>query len=82
MTLPTSVNEQFVTLIDNLFKNFQNYKCISGSLTACISDHLSNFIKTENILGNDFVKSNDSIAYKDYKNFNINSFKTDIDAVD
>ena len=66
ITLPT-----FATLIDNMFLNYHEHLCISGNLKTYVSDHLSQFIIVD-----------DKIEHRDYKNFNIDTSKRDIDEID
>ena len=44
ITLPTRVTETTATLIDHIFTNINNDKCLAGTLLTDISDHFSNFI--------------------------------------
>ena len=41
--LPTKINSNADTLIDNIFSNYYNPNIISGNLTISISDHLPSF---------------------------------------
>ena len=41
--LPTKINSNTDTLIDNIFSNYYNPNIISGNLTISISDHLPSF---------------------------------------
>ena len=50
-TLPTRITEKTVTLIDNILINNNVLNCISGNRTTSISDHLSQFIVLNSLLG-------------------------------
>ena len=41
-TLPTRITEKSSTLIDHIYTNIDNTKCIAGTLRTAISDHYSN----------------------------------------
>ena len=56
-------------LIDNIFLNYHEHQCISGNLTAYISDHLPRFIIVENPLENVIDRNGDQIEFRNYKNF-------------
>ena len=62
--LPTRVCEKSQTLIDNIFINSCNYKCISGNLTVKISDHLIQFLIMENM--NPSMKLSEKVGRKRY----------------
>ena len=51
ITLPTRITEKTATLIDNIFTNSykHNSNCLSGNITTFISDHLPQFLITENL---------------------------------
>ena len=65
ITLPTRITEKTATLIDNIFVNGQTQKYNSGNITTSISDHLPQFIITENGKGGKPTN----------KNFDMESFK-------
>ena len=50
-TIPTGITEKSATLIDNIFiNNYEdNSNCVSGNITAYISDHLPRFLIIENL---------------------------------
>ena len=48
ITLPIRIIEKTATLIDNIFVNGQAQKYNSGNITTLVSDHLPQFIITEN----------------------------------
>ena len=51
ITLPTRVTEKSATLIDNIFVNNPSFKYLSGNITTSISDHLPQFVISENFNG-------------------------------
>ena len=71
ITLPTRITEKTATLIGNILTNSykRNSNCVSGNITTYISDHLPQFLITEN-LKQPSNKQNPSISFRDYKNFN------------
>jgi len=44
ITMPTRITEHSTTLIDHIFSNIDNHRCLPGTLPTDISDHFSNFI--------------------------------------
>ena len=50
--------------------------CASGNITTYISDHLPQFLITENL------KQNPPISFRDYTNFNEKTFKTEVCKLD
>ena len=48
ITLPTRITEKTATLTDNIFVNDQTQMYNSGNIATSISDHLPQFIITEN----------------------------------
>ena len=78
---PTRITIHPKTLIDNIFSNTIDPDIISGSLTASISDHLSQFAIIPNIFGN--TASNKSNIYErelskfDQENFILDYFPID-----
>ena len=57
ITLPTRVAQKSTTLIDNIFINHYEYKCISDNMASSISDHLPQFNIFENFKENN-IKEN------------------------
>ena len=76
--LPT---EKTATLIDNIFVNDQTQKYNSGNITTCMSDHLPQFIIIENGKGDKPTNKTARKTYRDYKNFDMESFKVDLQAL-
>ena len=77
ITLPTRITEKTATLIDNIFVNGQTQKYNSGNITMSISDHLPQFIIIENGKGDKPTNKTARKTYRDYKNFDMESFKVD-----
>ena len=75
ITLPTRITEKTVTLIDNIFVNDQAQQYNSGNITTFISAHLPQFFIIENGKGDKPANKTAKITYRDYKNFDIESFK-------
>ena len=46
--LPTKLNRQHDTLLDNIFTNQFNHDMSSGNFTLQISDHLASFLMVPN----------------------------------
>ena len=78
ITLPTKVTEKSATLIDNMFENNPSFLYLSGNITTSISGHLSQFIILENFKGNNLKRERISTTYRDFRYFNIDSFKRDL----
>ena len=78
---PTRITNHPKTLIDNIFSNIIDPDIISGSLTATISNHLSQFAIIPNIFGN--TASNKFNIYErelnkfDQENFILDYFPID-----
>ena len=76
------INQKSATLIDNIFLKYHEHQCTYGNLTTYISDDLPQFIIIENLLENIIDRNDDQIELRDYKNFNTDAFKRDIDEID
>ena len=78
--LPTKINSNADTLIDNIFTNYYNPNIISGNLTSSISDHLPSFAIFPISL-NDSIPKKHNIFKRDYKNLkkpeDLEHFKND-----
>ena len=81
ITLPTRVTEKSATLIDNIFVNNPSFKYLSGNITTSISDHLPQFIILENFKGSNLKRERISTTYRDFRYFNIDSFKRDLQEI-
>ena len=79
VTLPTRITEKTATLIDNIFTNSykHNSNCLSSNITTYISDHLPQFLITENLKQPSF-NYNPPVSFRDYKNFSEEPFKTEL----
>ena len=82
ITLPTRITEKTATLIDNIFVNGQTQKYNSGNITMSISDHLPQFIIIENGKGDKPTNKTAKSTYRDYKHFDMESFKIYLQGID
>ena len=82
ITLPTSVTGRTATLIDNILINSYKNKCTSSNITTSVSDHLPQFLITKNFKGKTYKIKKPKAIIKDYKNFNSESFQSDIKEID
>ena len=80
--LTTRITDKTATLIHNIFVNDQAQKNNSGNITTSTSDHLLQFIIIENGKGDKQDNKTAKITYRDYKNFNMDSFKIDLQGID
>ena len=76
--LSTRITEKTATLIDNIFVNGQTQQYNSGNITTSISDHLPQFIIREIGKGQNPAKKTAKTTYRDYKSFDMDSFKIDL----
>lgn len=65
--LPTKINSNADTLIDNIFTNYFNPNIISGNLTLSISDHLPSFAIFPSSI-NDSIPKKHNIYKRDFRN--------------
>ena len=77
-TLPTRVKGRTAILIDNLIINSYENKCTSGNITTFLSDHLPQFFIIENFKGQKYKIKSPKATIRYYKNFNSESFQSDI----
>ena len=82
ITLPARVTGRTATRIDNILINSYKNKCTSGSITTSVSDHLPQFLIIENFKGQTYKIKIPKVAIRDYKNFNSESFQSDIKEID
>ena len=75
ITLPTRITEKAATLIDNIFRNGQVQKYSSENIISSTSDHLHQFIIIEKGKGDNQANKTAKTTYRDYKNFDMDSFK-------
>ena len=78
ITLSTRIAEKMATLIDNIFIKNNVLNCISGSITLSISDHLTQFIVLDNLLGTSADEGSSQIVYRSLKKFNEENLSNDI----
>ena len=76
--LPTRVTGRTATLINNILINSYENKGTSGNITTSASDHLPQFLITENFKGKTYMIKNPKATIRDYENFNSESFRSDI----
>ena len=82
ITLPARVTGRTVILIGNILINSYENKCTSGNATTSVSDHLPQFLIIENFKGQTYKIKNPKTTIRDYKNFNSESFQSDIKEID
>ena len=72
---PTRITEFSSTIIDNIFTNNLTQKSKSGNILIMFADHFSQFVTI-----NKAIKKNNppTTFYRDYSNFNKNSFIDDV----
>ena len=92
--LPTEINNNSKTLIDNIFSNFISNEVIAGNLTTTISDHLPQFLialdifcnppaNKTNIFERNYSKFSHENLYLDYFDINLpNLLKLDIQNIE
>ena len=73
------ITDETAILIENIFTNSYkgNSNYVSDNITTYISDHFPQFLIIENR-----QQQNSSIAFIDYKNFDKETFKTELCEVD
>ena len=81
ITIPTKINNQKNTVIDNIFTNNINPDIKSGNITLAISDHLPSFIVIPKQNQNHFPKNQNLFTRKtkifDRENFILDYFQID-----
>ena len=82
ITFPTRITEKTATRIDNVFVNGQAQKYNSGNITTFISDHLPQLIIIKNGKGDNPANKTATATYRDYKYFDMDSFKIDLQGTD
>ena len=82
ITLPTGVTGRTATLIDNILINSYENKCTSGNITTSVSDHLLQFLIIEYFKDQTYKIENPKAAIWYYKNFNSESFQSNIKEID
>ena len=80
ISLPTKLNTNHDTLIDNIFTNQYNPDMSSGNFTLQLSDHLASFLIAPK--GNtQYLPKKHNITKRDMKNFNQDVFLTEINKI-
>ena len=75
------VTKKSAALIDNIFVNNPSFKYLSGNIATSISDHLPQFIILENFKGSNLKRERINTTYRDFRYFNIDSFKRDVQEI-
>ena len=78
ITLPNRVSGRTATLIDNTLINSYENKCTSSNIITSFSNHLLQFLITENFKGQTYKTKNPKVTIRDYKNLNSESFQSNI----
>ena len=79
--LSTRITEKTATLIDNIFLNGQTQQYNSRNITTSVSDHLPQFTIREIGKGHNTANKTAKTTYRDYKNFDMDSFKIDLQGI-
>ena len=82
ITLPAKVTGRTVALIDNIIISGYENKCFSSNITTSVSDHLPQFLIIENVKGQTYKVKTPKVTIQDYKNFNSESFQSNIKEID
>ena len=64
-----------------IFSNGQAQKYNSGNITTSIADHLLQFNIIENVKGDNPAIKTGKTTSRDYKNFDMDCFKTDLQGI-
>ena len=80
--LPTRVTGRTATLINNILINSYANKSTSDNITTSASDHLPQFLITENFKGKIYMIKSPKATIRDYENFNSESLRSDIKKID
>ena len=81
ITLPTRVTKNSVTLIDNIFSDNLDHKCISGNTTTSIPDHLPQFLIIEN-LNQTPLRKDVKLSFKNIQSFNETDLQNELKELD
>ena len=76
--LPTGVTGITATRICNILINSYENKCTCGNITTSVSHDLPQFLIIEDFKGQTYKIENHKVTIQDYKNFNSESFRSDI----
>ena len=81
ITLPTRVTKNSVTLIDNIFSDNHDHKCISGNTTTSISDHLPQVLIIGNLKQTP-LRKDIKISFKNIQSFNETDLQIELKELD
>ena len=81
ITLPTRVTKNSVTLIDNIFSDNHDHKCISGNTTTSISDHLPQVLIIGNLKQTP-LRKDVKISFKKIQSFNETDLQIELKELD
>ena len=69
------INDQKLSIVDNIFTNIINKNITSGNLFSKISDHMPNFILIENLV---HKPKRRKVTKRDFSKFNEESYQQDL----
>ena len=81
ITLPARVTKNSVTLIDNIFSDNHDHKCISGNTTTSISDHLPQVLIIGNLKQTP-LRKDVKISFKNIQSFNETDLQNELKELD
>ena len=81
ITLPKRVTKNSVTLIDNIFSDNHDHKCISGNTTTSISDHLPQVLIIGNLKQTP-LRKDVKISFKNIQSFNETDLQNELKELD
>lgn len=81
ITLPKRVTKNSVTLIDNIFSDNHDHKCISGNATTSISDHLPQVLIIGNLKQTP-LRKDVKISFKNIQSFNETDLQNELKELD
>ena len=81
ITLPTRVTKNSATLIDNIFSDNHDHKCISGNTTTSISDHLPQVLIIGNLKQTP-LRKDVKISFKNIQSFNEADLQNELKELD
>ena len=81
ITLPARVTKNSVTLIDNIFSDNHDHKCISGNTTTSISDHLPQVLIIGNLKQTP-LRRDVKISFKNIQSFNETDLQIELKELD
>ena len=81
ITLPTRVTKNSATLIDNIFSDNHDPKCISGNATTSMSDHLPQVLIIGNLKQTP-LRKDVKISFKNIQSFNEADLQNELKELD